>query len=108
MVGSHCVKTWSSTQPTVSLASAESEVQGIATAGTMGLGIQSVAIDLITNLDIKILTDASAAIGIVKKKGPWESEAFGNTRSLVAGEDQGQRVCGGKGGWAGQFGGHLN
>ena len=69
MFGKHCVKTWSSTQPTVSLASAEAELQGIANGGTNGLGIQAVANDLGIALNIHILTDASAAIGIVKRRG---------------------------------------
>ena len=69
MVGTHCVKTWSSTQPTISLASAEAELQGIAKGGTHGLGIKPVGNDLNIELDIDILTDASAAIGIVKRRG---------------------------------------
>ena len=69
MVGKHCVKTRSYAQPTVSLASAEAELQAIAKACANGLGINAVALDLNINLDINILADASAAIGIVKRRG---------------------------------------
>ena len=69
MVGLHCVKHWSSTQPTVSLASAESELHGVAKAGANALGIQAVAKGLAIDLEFSILTDASAAIGIVKRRG---------------------------------------
>ena len=69
MVGGHCVKTWSSTQPTVSLASAEAELHAIAEGVAQGLGAQAVALDLCIKLDINTRTDASAAIGIVPRRG---------------------------------------
>ena len=69
MLGAHCAKHWSSTQSTISLSSAEAELHGIANGCSQGLGLQSVARDLGCDLKILILTDASAAIGIVRRRG---------------------------------------
>ena len=79
MVGQHCVKTWSTTQSVVSLASAEAELHAIAKAGAQGLGVQAVAVDLGIALDIEILTDASAAIGIVRRRGLGRAKRLATT-----------------------------
>ena len=41
MIGSHCIRTWSSTQPSVTLSSSEAEFYGLVKASGAGLGHQS-------------------------------------------------------------------
>ena len=63
------VKHWAKTQSTVSLSSAEAELGGINMGIAQGLGMQSVAADLGFKLKIRVHTDASAAIGICRRRG---------------------------------------
>ena len=71
MLGSHCVKTWSSTQKTVALSSGEAEYLAMVKGGSIGLGIRSMLsdfnIETITKLIIKV--DSTAAIGIASRRG---------------------------------------
>ena len=69
MLGSHCVRHWSTTQPTISLSSAEAELHGISKGCSQGLGLQSIARDLGLSLKVIVFTDAAAAIGIVRRRG---------------------------------------
>ena len=70
MFGSHCLKSWSSTQAVVSLSSGEAEFYGLVRGGSQGLGIQSMFRDMgVESLGIRLLTDASAAKGIASRKG---------------------------------------
>jgi len=69
MVGAHSVKSWSSTQPQVSLSSGEAEFYGTVRASGMGLGFQSLMRDLGCELKVRIWTDSSAAIGICTRQG---------------------------------------
>ena len=69
MRGSHCIKHWSVTQSTVALSSGEAELGGICRGASIGLGLQSLASDLGISLDLEILTDATAAIGICRRRG---------------------------------------
>ena len=69
MRGSHCIKHWSVTQTTVALSSGEAELGGICRGASIGLGLQSLAFDLGVSLDLEILTDATAAIGICRRRG---------------------------------------
>ena len=69
MLGTHCVRHWSTTQTTLALSSAESELHGIAKGASIGMGLRSIGGDLGLNLRIMILTDASAALGIVRRRG---------------------------------------
>ena len=69
MLGKHNIRHWSTTQPTISLSSAEAELHGIARGAAQGIGLQSVARDLGMHFDIVIMTDAAAAIGIVRRRG---------------------------------------
>ena len=69
MHGMHCIKHWSTTQTTISLSSAEAELHGIAKGASQALGMRSIARDLGGEMKIVILTDASAAIGIVRRRG---------------------------------------
>ena len=68
-LGQHTIKTWSTTQTTVSLSSGEAELHGLSKAGSVALGVRSVAYDLDIHLNIDIYSDSSAAIGVVRRRG---------------------------------------
>ena len=46
MLGKHTIKTWSTTQSSVSLSSGEAEFNGVVRGAGMGLGFQSLMRDL--------------------------------------------------------------
>ena len=63
------IKHWSKTQTTLALSSGEAELHGICMGITQGLGLQSVARDLGMVVDIRIHSDATAAIGMCRRRG---------------------------------------
>ena len=69
MLGTHCLKSWSSTQPSVSLSSGEAEFYGLVKASGVGLGFQALMKDLGYSVPCRIWTDSSAAMGIVGRQG---------------------------------------
>ena len=69
MQGSHLLKSWSSTQPLVSLSSAEAEYYGVVKAAATGLGYQALLQDLGVALPLRVWTDSSATIGICGRQG---------------------------------------
>ena len=69
MLGSHPIKHWSLTQTTIALSSGEAELGGICRGASIGLGLQALAADLHIHLNLEILTDATAAIGICRRRG---------------------------------------
>ena len=69
MVGNCLLKHWSKTQTTISLSSGEAELHGIAYGAAQALGLQSLLLDLGWSLRIRIHSDATAAIGICRRKG---------------------------------------
>ena len=69
MLGGHVLKTWSSTQPTISLSSGEAEFYGVVRAAGLALGQQSLMRDLGHELPVRVWTDSSAAIGISSRQG---------------------------------------
>ena len=69
MLGRHVLKTWSSTQPTVSLSSGEAEFYGVVRASGLALGQQSLMRDLGHEMPVRVWTDSSAAIGISSRQG---------------------------------------
>ena len=69
MIGSHCVKHWAKTQSTVSLSSGEAELHGICAGTAQGLGLQSIARDLGFHYKVRVHSDATAAIGIARRRG---------------------------------------
>lgn len=77
MRGRHLIRHWSSTQSTVALSSAEAELTGICRGASQSIGLRSVAKDLNIDLTLEILTDATAAIGVCKRRG------LGNIRHLA-------------------------
>ena len=69
MRGAHPIKHWSVTQSTVTLSSGEAELGGITKGASIGLGLQSVANDLGLKWTLTVHSDATAAIGICRRKG---------------------------------------
>ena len=69
MIGKHCIRTYSSTQTTVSLSSGEAEYYGLVKGAAAGLGHQAIMSDYGVNLPVRCWTDSSAAIGISKRSG---------------------------------------
>ena len=69
MIGSHLIKSWSRQQNLISLSSAEAELYGLVKASSEALGIKSMALDFGQNLSVRVYADASAALGIVHRKG---------------------------------------
>ena len=65
--GNHVIKHWSTTQQTVALSSAE--LTGIGKGAAQGLGLQTIARDLGIELNLTVATDATAAIGIARRRG---------------------------------------
>ena len=69
MHGSHNVKHWAKTQTTVCLSSGEAELRGISDGLAQALGIQTIAKDLGFSWPIQMLSDATAAISIARRRG---------------------------------------
>ena len=69
LLGDHVLKTWSSTQASVSLSSGEAEFYGVVRASGIALGHQSILKDLGYSVPVRIWTDSSAAIGICSRSG---------------------------------------
>ena len=69
MLGKHLIKSWSSTQASVSLSSGESEFYGVVKASGVALGYQSLLRDLGHDLPVRVWTDSTATIGICGRQG---------------------------------------
>ena len=80
MRGDHLLQSWSQTQSTVALSSGEAELGGIVRGGSQGLGWQSLAGDLGLKVTLGIHSDASAAIGICRRRG------LGKVRHIAVGD----------------------
>ena len=69
MHGWHVIKSWSTTQAIVAMSSAEAELYAMTKGAAHTLGIMSLGGDFGMNLNAKVHTDASAALGIVNRQG---------------------------------------
>ena len=69
MIGQCCVKHWSKTQSTISLSSGEAELHGITQGAAQALGVKSLMADMGWSININLHSDATAAIGIARRKG---------------------------------------
>ena len=69
MLGGHALRHWSVTQPTIALSSGEAELVGIVRGAAQGLGLRSMAHDLGFPISLDLFTDATAAIGICRRRG---------------------------------------
>ena len=63
------IKSWSTTQALVALSSGEAELYGTVKASAEGLGVQALLQDLGAKAEIEVLTDASAAMGVLDRRG---------------------------------------
>ena len=71
-LGSHCIKTWSSTQGAIALSSAEAEFYAMIEADVRAKGLRGLAIEVGFKLQegrIKMVTDNSAAKRFVSRRG---------------------------------------
>ena len=66
MFGKHVIRTWSSTQPSVTLSSGEAEFYGLVKAAGAGLGHQSIMKDFGYDTLVRAWTDSSARSGLGK------------------------------------------
>ena len=69
MLGTHLIKSWSSTQNLIALSSGEAEYYGVVKASGMGLGYQSLLRDLGVEMPLRVWTDSTATIGICSRRG---------------------------------------
>ena len=69
MLGRHCLKHWSSTQPSTALSSGEAEFYGVVRGAGHGLGFQALLRDLGITAKLRLWTDSSAALGICSRQG---------------------------------------
>jgi hypothetical protein len=68
-LGSHILKAYSTTQTVIAQSSGEAEYYGLVKACSVGIGIQGMFADFGINLNLSLLTDASAAKGIAMRIG---------------------------------------
>jgi len=69
LVGSHLLKSWSSTQPVITLSSGEAELSGVVRGGAVGLGFLSLLADLGVILVLRLWTDSTASQGMCARQG---------------------------------------
>ena len=72
MLGSHCLKTWSSTQHAIALSSAEAELYGMVEGVTRSRGLLDLVVELgMTGLsqNMRLWTDSSAAKSFISRHG---------------------------------------
>ena len=69
MRGSHCIRSWSSTQKFVTLSSAEAELMAAVRATTEAIGIAQLAASWGVGTIVGVFVDSSAALAIVSRKG---------------------------------------
>jgi hypothetical protein len=69
LLGKHLIKSWSSTQSSVSLSSGESEFYGVVKAAGVALGYQSLLRDVGLDLPVRVWTDSTATLGICGRQG---------------------------------------
>ena len=69
MIGSHMLKSWSTTQSVIALSSGEAEYYSMVKGGSVRLGVQALLQEIGVKLDVVIKCDASAAVGIVVRRG---------------------------------------
>ena len=67
--GPHCLKHWSTTQSTIALSSGEAELGGLCKGAANAIGMRAIARDLGIDLELKLLSDATAALGISRRLG---------------------------------------
>ena len=69
MIGTHLIKSWSSNQAIVALSSGEAEYYSMVKGSSIGIGFQAMLGELGVKLGLRLKCDASAAVGIVMRRG---------------------------------------
>ena len=69
MSGQHVLKTWSTTQATIALSSAEAELFAMVKGAAQALGMLSIGRDLGLQMRATLHSDSSAALGIIQRQG---------------------------------------
>ena len=69
MHGMHCIRTWSVTQATVALSSAEAELTALVRTSCETIGLCQLASEFGLAFSGRIFADASAALGVVSRRG---------------------------------------
>ena len=69
MLGTHYIKSWSSTQKTIALRSGEAELTAVVKCSCETIGILQLLADWWMELEEEVLVDSSAALGVVGRKG---------------------------------------
>ena len=69
MLGAHLIKSWSATQKSVTLSSAEAELVAAVKTATEVIGVTQLAFGWGEEIQGKIYVDSSAAIGVASRKG---------------------------------------
>ena len=69
MYGSHLLLHWSRTQQSVALSSAEAELNAMCKGGQEGIAATVMAAELGCDKTLCMRTDASAAIGVIRRQG---------------------------------------
>ena len=67
------VKAWSKTMNIIALSSGESELGAVVRGTAEALGVQALLADFGYAATIRMSSDATAAIGMVKRQGAWTS-----------------------------------
>ena len=63
----HTLRTWSSSQAVIALSSGEAEYYALVKGASIGLGIQSLAVDCGLVFEVGVRTDSTAAKGIASR-----------------------------------------
>lgn len=69
-IDTHVIKTWSSTQQTVSLSSAESELYAMTKTAAQAIGLSQILNDFGESMEIRVHSDSSAALAIGHRERP--------------------------------------
>ena len=69
MIGGHLIKSWSSTQPSITMSSGEAEMVGVTRAAAAALGFRSLMADLGLDWPMRVWTDSTASIGMCSRQG---------------------------------------
>jgi len=69
MWGGRLIKTWSKTMAIIALSSGEAELGAVACGLAEGMGLRSVLADFGVEVDVELLSDATAAIGMCRRLG---------------------------------------
>jgi len=85
-IGSHMVKSWSSTQQNIALSSGEAELYAVVKGAAQTKGLMAMMNDFGLKVGAKVCTDASAAIGIVHRQG------LGKTRHIEGSRQRSMRA----------------